>query len=354
MHILGDYHIDYGMEHVVYLTVKKGNKGNREPVAVEHMQLGQMRLSRVTLLEAYLEAWEQPSHVCGVIWDKIKECCIEESRRSDNDSAGDLRQEPDTGQEPTERESRYVAGLDVTQPNTDWRKIAGKASDMHRRVSLRELHRYFPDYQVWDRSFQGYLQRHRMAGEWLRVWRVPVYDQYGGPEQLQTLLDNVEGWQQLSQILVLGFDPSMPAWLPKLARRARGIDFYLDYEPRDMEKVQEWIDEEYGLVTQWRILESREQTDVGQEAEQQENGETEEAAVKKSPSYPGLSQYLRSYGVPCLVLDFTGVADVPVTGLRQGSMWWDMGAMEEKRHLLEDRPLGVRYVSLRTLWRDLV
>ena len=107
-------------------------------------------------------------------------------------------------------------------------------------------------------------------------------------------------------------------------------------------------------MTQWRILERREQTDVGQEAEQQRNGGTEEAAVRKPPSYPGLSQYLRSYGVPCLVLDFTGVADVPVTGLRQGSMWWDMGAMEEKRHLLEDRPLGVRYVSLRTLWRDLV
>ncbi|MDE6516682.1 MAG: hypothetical protein K2L18_02375, partial [Acetatifactor sp.] len=177
------------MEHVVYLTVKKGNKGNREPVAVERLQLGQVRLSRVTLLEAYLEAWEQPSHVCGVIWDKIKERCMEERRRSDNDSAGDLRQEPGTGQEAAERDSLNMAGPDVTQPDMYLRNIAGKAGDVHSKVSLRELHRYFPDYQVWDRSFQGYLQRHRMAGEWLRVWRVPVYDQYGGPEQLQTLLD---------------------------------------------------------------------------------------------------------------------------------------------------------------------
>ncbi len=304
MYILENYHINYGMEHVVYLMVKKGNKGNREPVAVECLRLGQMRLSRVTLLEAYLEAWGQPSHVCGVIWDKIKERCMEEGSRGKNKGAGGMRTEE----------------------------------------SLRELHRYFPDYQVWDRSFQGFLQRHRMTVEWLRVWRVPAYDRYGGPEQLQTLLDNVEGWQQLSQILVLGYDPGMSAWLPKLARRARGIDFYLDYEPRGMEELQEWIDEEYGLVTQWRILGSQDREDAVQEAEE---------AVKKAPSYPGLSQYLRGYGVPCLVLDFTEAADVPVTGLKPGSMWWDMGAMEEKRHLLEDRPLGVRYVSLKTLWRDL-
>lgn len=197
MHILGAYHINYGMEHVVYLTVKKGNKGNREPVAVECLQLEQMRLSQVTLLEAYLEAWEQPSHVCGVIWDKIKERCVEESRSGDNDSTGDLRQEP----------------------------------DIKREVTGRELHRYFPDYQVWDRSFQGYLQRRQMTGEWLRVWRVPIYDQYGGAEQLQTLLRNVKGWRQLSQILVLGFDPGMPEWLPKLARRARGLIFTWTMSP---------------------------------------------------------------------------------------------------------------------------
>ena len=91
------------MEHVVYLMVKKGNKGNREPVVLERLQMGQMHLSRVTLLEPYLEAWRHPSHVCGVIWDKIRERCQE-------------------------------------------------------GASLRELHRCFPDYQVWDRSFQGYLQ----------------------------------------------------------------------------------------------------------------------------------------------------------------------------------------------------
>lgn len=293
-------------------------------MAVERLRLGQMCLSRVTLLEAYLEAWGQPSHVCGVIWDKIKDRCVEESRRAGNDEDVELQREPRAGQ----------------------RTAGGEAG-------FRELHRYFPDYQVWDRSFQGYLQRRQMTGEWLRVWRVPVYDQYGGPEQLQILLDNVEGWRQLTQILVLGYDSGMAAWLPKLARRARGIDFYLDYEPRSMEELQEWIDEEYGLVTQWRILGGQEQEDTGPEMpEDGENEEAEKAAARKAPSYPGLGQYLRSYGVPCLVLDFTEAADVPVTGLRPGSMWWDMGAMEEKRHLLEDRPLGVRYVSLKTLWRD--
>lgn len=261
------------MEHVVYLAVKKANKGNREPVAMECLQLERVTLSRVTLLEAYLEAWRQPSHVCGVIWDKIKGRCGEEA-------------------------------------------------------GLREQHRHFPDYQVWDRSFQGYLQRRQLTGEWLRVWQVPVFEQYGGREQLETLMNHVEGWQGLSQILVLGYDSGMEGWLPKLARRARGIDFYMGYEPKDMGEIRERIDQEYGLVSQWRVLEGE--------------------------SCPGLSQYLRSYAMPCLVLDFTGQADVPVMGLKPGSMWWDMGAMEEKRHLLEDRPLGVRYVSMRTLWRDLV
>ncbi len=288
---------------MVYLMVKKGNKGNREPVVLERLQMGQMHLSRVTLLEPYLEAWRHPSHVCGVIWDKIRERCQE--------GAG-----------------------------------------------LRELHRCFPDYQVWDRSFQGYLQRRKMSREWLRVWQVPFFDRYGGAEQLQILMDNVEEWQRYSQILVLGFNPDMAVWLPLLARRARGIDFYLDYEPRGMEELQEWIGEEYGLVSQWRILESREQPDAEPEPSAagpslQEVGD-EGAAGKKAISYSGLSQYFRGYGEPCLVLDFTGAADIPVTGLRAGSMWWDLGALEEKRHLLEDRPLGVRYVSLRTLWRDMV
>lgn len=441
------------MEHVVYLMVKKGNKGNREPVALECLQMGQMHLSRVTLLEPYLEAWRHPSHVCGVIWDKIRERCPE--------GAG-----------------------------------------------LRELHRCFPDYQVWDRSFQGYLQRHKMNSEWLRVWQIPFFDRYGGSEQLQILMDNVEDWQRFSRILVLGFDPDMAVWLPLLARRARGIDFYLDYEPRGMEELQDWIGEEYGLVSQWRVLESREDLHVwpgspasgqkvldsgselpasgqsvldgrpelpasgqrildsrselpvsgqsvlggrselpasgqsvldgrpvlfasgqkvldsgselpasGQrvsdveakppairrrtsdtgprlfafgrkksntvvelpvtdqrvsdvELEQHTAGQKaldvgrvtpgspglgdKAAAEKRRSSYPGLSQYFRGYEEPCLVLDFTGTADIPVTGLRAGSMWWDLGALEEKRHLLEDRPLGVRYVSLRTLWRDLV
>jgi len=353
MYILGNYHIDYGMEHVVYLMVKKGNRGNREPVAVERLRLGQMCLSRVTLLEAYLEAWGQPSHVCGVIWDKIKQQGVEESRRGGNEGADDLRKEPDSGQESSGGEAPYAPGMSAAHPNTECRHIMSRNSEMREEVSLREQHRYFPDYQVWDRSFQGYLQRHQMVREWLRVWRVPVYDQYGGPEQLQTLFDNVEGWQQLSRILVLGYDPGMSAWLPRLARRARGIDFYLDYEPRDMEEIREWIDEEYGLVTQWRILGSQAREDAGGEAEQEE-GETVGDTVRKQPSYPGLGQYLRSYGVPCLVLDFTEAADVPVTGLKPGSMWWDMGAMEVKRHLLEDRPLGVRYVSLKTLWRDMV
>lgn len=345
-----DSHINYGMEHVVYLMVKKGNKGNREPVAVECRQLGQVRLSRVTLLEAYLEAWEQPSHVCGTIWDKIKARCVEESRRSE-DGADDLQQRQDAEQGIAGLEPLPGASAGAETSKCVLEDIAEKDGDERVEVSLRELHRYFPDYQVWDRSFQGYLQRHGMTGEWLRVWRVPIYDQYGGEEQLQILLDNVEGWQQLSQILVLGFEPDMWAWLPKLARRARGIDFYLDYEPRGMEEIREWIDEEYGLVTQWRILGNQEQVDIKQDTEQQENGET---VTHPRLSYPKLGQYLRSYRVPCLVLDFTGMADIPVTGLKQGSMWWDMGAMEEKRHLLEDRPLGVQYVSLKTLWRDLV
>lgn len=261
------------MEHVIYLAVKKAGRGKREPVAIERLQLEQTTVSRVTLLEPYLEAWRHPSHVCGVIWDKIRESCGE-------------------------------------------------------NAGLRERHRQFPDYQVWDRSFQGYLQRRELTGEWLRVWRVPMFEQYGGPEQMQMFLNHVEGWRELSQVLVLGCAPDMEEWLPRLARRVRGIDFYMDYEPRDMEEMQERMEEEYGLVTQWRIL--------------------------PGESYQGLSQYLHSYSTPCLVLDLTDRADVPVTGLKPGSMWWDLGAKEEKRHLLEDRPLGVRYVSLRTLWRDFV
>lgn len=383
MYILDAYHINYGMEHVVYLMVKKGNRGNREPVAVECLRLGQTRLSRVTLLEAYLDAWEQPSHVCGVIWDKIKERCLEESRRGENRAPESLRTEesrnaspssqtdpepraqPAENQNPEGSEDKCVNPLSCDVAGKSHRicgeksaeegptyfrqnNRAGRPAICGEEAGLRELHRYFPDYQVWDRSFQGYLQRHDMAGEWLRVWRVPVFDQYGGADQLRILFDNVEGWRQFSQVLVLGHDPGLADWLPGLARRARGIDFYLEYEPRGMEEIREWIFEEYGLVTQWRILKDRTQETAGEGA--REDGE----AMGKRISYPGLGQCLRSYEMPCLVLDFTDAADINVTGLKPGSMWWDMGAREEKRHLLEDRPLGVRYVSMKTLWRDLV
>lgn len=141
----------------------------------------------------------------------------------------------------------------------------------------------------------------------------------------------------MPQIVILGYSSEILDCIPGLARRAREIHFYLDYEPRDMEEIQEKVDDEYGFVTQWRILE-----------DQAENSEQHAAAP-----YPGLGRYLHRYEVPCLVIDFTDTAGIPMTGLRPGSMWWDMGAMEEKRHLLEDRPLGVRYVSLKTLWRDL-
>lgn len=292
------------MEHVVYLMVKKGNRADREPVAVEHLRLEQTAVSRVTLLEPYLEAWQQPSHVCGVIWDKIKESCV-----------GKNSGETDSAEEP------------------------------RRTPGMRELHRYFPDYQVWDRSFRGYLQRCQLAGEWLRVWRIPVFTQYGNG-QLQTLMRNVEGWQKLSQMVILGYNPEILECMPQLARRARQIHFYLDYEPRDLEEMQEQMDEEYGLVTRWRLLESRPLTDPEQPVG--------EAAEGRGTPYPGLSHYLRRYEAPCLVIDFTDAAGIPMTGLRPGSMWWDMGALEEKRHLLEDRPLGVRYVSMKTLWRDLV
>lgn len=294
MHNLSENHIDYGMEHVVYLMVKKENKGDREPVVVERMQMEQIRLSRVTLLEAYLEAWQQPSHVVGVILDKIRACC------------------------PDER-SRY---------------------------------RCFPDYQAWDRSFERYLQKHQLTREWLRVCHIPVYDGSDVTEQLQTMIKWVVGWQQLSRILVLGYDPGMLVCMPQLARRAREIHFYLEYAPRGMEELRDWIYEEYGLMTRWQILEAGPSSEAEPEAGPSSEVELK-AAEEKRKHYRGLSRYLREFSSPCLVIDLTGEAHIPVTGLPQGSMWWDLGAMEEKRHLLEDRPLGISYYSLPTLWRDL-
>lgn len=382
MHNFPENHIDYGMEHVVYLMVKKGNKGNREPVSVERLQLEQMSVSRVTLLEAYLEAWQQPFHVCGVIRDKIQERYMEERSGSGGESSS-LKPSSDA------------------EEGHSW-KMAGE-------MGLRDMHRCFPDYQVWDRSFQRYLQRHQLTREWLRVWRIPVFDGWGVSEQLSMLMKWAEGWQKLSQILVLGYDPGLLVWLPELARRVRGIHFYLDYAPRGMEEIQDWIYEEYGLMTQWQVLEGgaeagivrREETDSKrpeprteqqeerpgfrieaversakmapytaeqqpETAEQEETGRWAErpeperaeqrsgaAPGRRAKAYPGLGQYLRSYPGPCLVIDLTGTADISVTGLKPGSMWWDLGAMEEKRHLLEDRPLGTQYFSLQTLWRDM-
>ena len=52
-----------------------------------------------------------------------------------------------------------------------------------------------------------------------------------------------------------------------------------------------------------------------------------------------------------LVVDFAGMVPISVLGLKKGSIWVDMDAVESKRHTIEDRPCGLQYYSLKTIWR---
>jgi len=128
--------------------------------------------------------------------------------------------------------------------------------------------------------------------------------------------------------VVLGTAPCIPEVLEECARRMKSLRWVLekDFLESHEEELEDFAENFY-----------------------EENG----LAVSLEP-VSGKRGYwsIRSDGRECVnVLDFTG-GDGCFTGAAEGSVWLDMGASEEKYRRIRQRSSGVRYVSLKELWRQ--
>ena len=169
---------------------------------------------------------------------------------------------------------------------------------------------------VYDRDFEKWLVFRKKDGLWQKLWNLPLYHEYKEAHNLTFLLQQIPVSTWPGQLIILGEAPGMADWLGMLARHMKCITIYALAEPRGFETVRARMLEEYGLLTDWQ------------------------------------KSLQPAAGEPALVLGYSGKDKIYAWDIVPGSIWIDMMSMEERRHALEDRETGVRYVSLKSIWRE--
>lgn len=182
----------------------------------------------------------------------------------------------------------------------------------------RQLHTYL----VYEESFQKWLQETGQALTWSNSWELPLYSDYHQKDNLKLLLQQIPHKEWPSKAYVLGSGMGMKEWLPWIAPHVQSIELYVEFLTKGLEMLREELCEEYGMITDLKLV-----------------------APGEFPK-----ERLRSKE-RILVIDFSGQQKLSVLGLARGSIWVDMDSSEEKRHLIEDRPTGVKYLSLNTIWQ---
>lgn len=177
-------------------------------------------------------------------------------------------------------------------------------------------------YQVYEESFDKWLRDMGQEQAWQQLWRFPVYSDYHNSNHLKTLLQTIPRKEFPKQAMILGCGVGIKEWLPLIAGQVQTMELYVEFMTRGLEELREKLCEEYGMVTDLKLV------------------------------APGefAKERLRSRE-PVLVIDFSQSKTISVLGLARGSIWVDMDAVETKRHLIEDRPTGVQYLSLKTFWK---
>ena len=177
-------------------------------------------------------------------------------------------------------------------------------------------------YLVYEAGFEKWLEASGAKQYWQQLWQLPVYSDYSNYENLKYLLQTIPKKEWPKKAVVLGCGVGIREWLPFLAEHVHSMELYVEFMTRGLEELQEELCEEYGMVADLKLVEP--------------GGFQRERLRSKEP---------------VLVMDFSGSRNVSVLGLAKGSIWVDMDAMESKRHLIEDRPTGLVYLSLKTIWR---
>lgn len=177
-------------------------------------------------------------------------------------------------------------------------------------------------YLVYEESFENWLKATEMLQQWQSLWDLPVYSDFHCTENLKLLLKRIPGKNMPKKALVLGTGVGIQEWLPLLAGQVQDMELYLEFMTKGVEALQEELCEEYGMLTQVKLVAP---------------GEFHKERLQSKE--------------PVLVIDFSGNRTISVLGLPKGSIWIDMDSVESKRHLIEDRRTGLCYLSLRTSWK---
>lgn len=177
-------------------------------------------------------------------------------------------------------------------------------------------------YLVYEEEFGKWLRNLGKEREWQERWKLPVYSDYHQTENLKLLLQHIPGQSRPKKALILGSGIGMQEWLPLIAGQVQELELYVEFMTKGVERLQEELCEEYGMLMQVRLV------------------------------APGDFTRVRLHSTePVLVIDFSGSKAISVLGLKRGSIWVDMDSIEAKRHLIEDRWTGLQYLSLKTIWK---
>ncbi len=170
-------------------------------------------------------------------------------------------------------------------------------------------------YLAYDADFEKWLRVRREEEYWQKQWSLPMYNEYKETCNLLFLLQQLPRCNFPRQLIILGEAVNTPDWIDCIARYMKGVTCFALTKPRGFEVLREHLLDVYGLLVSW---------------EKNLQPTSEEAA---------------------LVLDYCEKANVYIWGIARESIWVDMTSMEERRHALEDRDTGIRYISLKSFWK---
>ena len=176
---------------------------------------------------------------------------------------------------------------------------------------------------VYEYGFEKLLESVEYVGLWRRMWHLPVYDAFSEKENVECMLAKIPKDAFPGELWVLGYGPYTKDLIMQLAGRIRSLTFWVEFVTRSLERLTEELEEELGLVCQIRLV---------------------------APE--GIRKERFSCNNPVLVLDYSGKENVSVIGLQRGSVWLDMDSVESKRHGMEDRKLGIQYISMKKIWKE--
>lgn len=182
----------------------------------------------------------------------------------------------------------------------------------------KELHTYL----VYEDNFEKWLDDMEQNVNWQQLWGLPMYSDYHKYENMRLLLQSLPKGKWPKKAIILGSGVGMKEWMPLIAPHVQSMELYVEFMTKGLEELREELCEEYGMVTDLKLVAL---------------GEFHKERLRSKE--------------PVLIIDYSGSKSLSVLGLAANSVWVDMDSVEAKRHLTEDRPTGIVYLSLKTIWR---